>query len=138
MRRIGPGEFAAIILWLVLQFGGLLPSLPSIGLPWPSWFTPAGPRHLVIVRESADDTPDVARLLTNLREGAIAQQLAAAGHRVTILDDDDRDAAGQPVPVLEAYKPFTLPELLVLTQQDKLVRRLKLPDSATQVVEAAK
>lgn len=128
MRPIRPWQIAAWVAIAYLAFG------PEIALPAIPWLpSVGGPRHLVIVRESADDTPQIARTLTNLRQGTIAKQLADAGHKLTILDDDE---AG--VPVLEKFKPFTPPELLVLTLSgDKLVRRKRLPDSAAQVLEAA-
>jgi hypothetical protein len=95
-------------------------------------------KSVLVVHESGKDTPAVARVLTNLRDGDAATALSSRGLRVEIMDPDDKDANGQPVPLLEKFKPFAPPELLILAADDRLVKRSALPPTATEVVEAAK
>jgi hypothetical protein len=56
-----------------------------------------GPRTVVIVHESADQTPAQARLFTALRAGTVAQYIASKGHNLLILDDDSVDQGGRPI-----------------------------------------
>lgn len=51
--------------------------------------TPSGKRQVVIIYESADKTPALARLLTDTQAGAVAKYLQDRGHpSAKVLDDD--------------------------------------------------
>lgn len=98
----------------------------------------SGPKHLLVVHESADDTPEQARLLISLQDGPVAKQLADAGSTVTVLDKDATDADGKPLPLLEKFKPYTTPEVLILTKDERLLRRMKQPATAAEILGVAK
>lgn len=88
---------------------------------------------VLIVRETEDTTPELARAITSLRSGPSAEYLAGKGHRLQVLDDDATDAAGQPVKVLQPFAPFAVPELLLLAD-GTLIHRQALPATADEVI----
>lgn len=71
-----------------------------------------GPRTLLIVRETADVTPETARLVNALRNGEAAKYLNDNGHKLSILDDDLNS------PKSEAWRPLwagmKLPVLFII------------------------
>lgn len=126
-----PLILALIALWILL--GGKLPWNPLVP-PAPE----VGTRNVLIVRETEDTTPEQARLATALRTGAHAEYLKTKGHTLRILDDDAVNENGQPVAELAKYKPFTIPELLIIAPPDKLLHRGPLPATAEAVIETLK
>lgn len=98
---------AAVLVWN--------PALP-IGVP-----TILGPSEwdAVIVRESEADTPELGALVVSLRNGANADALKAANHKLTVLDDDDDRAA--------AYQPVSGVELLLVAKDGALLKRQPCP-----------
>lgn len=98
-----------------------------------------GPFHGIVVRESADDTPALSKLLVELRVGPQAERLAAGGHRVTIVDPQDEDGEGRPVRWLgivgEAISQTPLPALAVLDARERVIHAGPLPAEAAAVVE---
>lgn len=71
--------------------------------------TPApGKRHVVILHETEDQSPDEAILFNELRTGESAKTLKAAGHTLDILDDELRpDLTGVPLPAMYVTDPAT-------------------------------
>lgn len=96
-----------------------------------------GKRQAIIVRESETDTPEFGILANNLRNGVNAKYLSDKGHTLTIHDDDDVDASGQPVAILAANKPYSGVELLIF-DSGKLLSRAACPATASGVIEAIK
>jgi hypothetical protein len=97
-----------------------------------SIFAPAvdGPLRVVIVRESLDDTPAMARLITALRNGPAAEYLTTKGHALDVLDDD------HPSVVADWTEGVQLPAVAVLdgkTQQ--VLYREPLPATADELVK---
>lgn len=101
-------------------------------------FVPAGPKTVLIVRETEDTTPEQAIVATGLRAGAHADYLKSKGHSLLILDDDAVNEAGQPLPLLAKFKPYSVPELLIVSPPDRLIHREPLPASADAVMAAIK
>jgi hypothetical protein len=105
----------------------------------------SGKRRLLLVHESADDTPEVSRLIVSLRTGTSAAYLDSKGHKLSILDDDSVDAAGKPAADVEQWRPhfagMKLPALFVLDETGKtLLHKQEIPagSTAAQVVEIVK
>lgn len=104
--------------------------------------TPAGPRSLLLVRESAETTPALARLVASLRSGPSQQYLRANGHRLDILDDDEVGSDGKPSKTLESWRPhFTgmkLPVLIIFdSKTTAILHKESLGDSATDATVIA-
>lgn len=86
-------------------------------------FVTEGPRHVMIPHETADDTPAIANELAALRMGTHEAYLKSKGHTLDILDDDKLGPDGQPPALLNKFKPYALPEVLVIQPPDKLLAR---------------
>lgn len=98
-----------------------------------------GPRHVLIVREADDQTPELSELTVQLRRGAAADALKAAGHLLDIYDDDDKGGTGAPIPLLEKFKPWLgHGEMVILQPPDKLLYRGPIPATADAVVAKVK
>jgi hypothetical protein len=96
-----------------------------------------GKRHLLLVHETAEDTPEVARMIVGLRSGAAADYLKSKEHKLYILDDDSQAAAAWR-PHFEGMK---LPAIFILDETAKtLIHKQELPASTTaaQVVDIVK
>lgn len=93
------------------------PPVPPVPPPVPPTPVP-GQRAVLIIRETADGTPELSRLLVALRSGPQADYLRQKGHTLHILDDDSVDQNGRPSPIVEAWRPhiagMTLPLLIVI------------------------
>lgn len=109
------------LAWLLL--GGKLPSFD---------LSPGGPRNVLIVHESSDQTPDFAAMVRDLRTGPHADYLKSKGHSLLILDDELNQ------PALTPYRPFATPELLIVAPPSKLLSRSPLPATASEVMAAIK
>lgn len=93
-----------------------------------------GRRTVVIIRESENDNPALARMIVALRSGANDEYLKAEGHTLFIHDDDDVDENGQPAELVQALKPVhpELPALFILESSDgRPLHHRTLPDDAT-------
>lgn len=96
-----------------------------------------GKRHLVIIRETEDSTPDLALLLTDLRDGEHAAYLSSKGHKLDILDDD------LSAPIVANLRPqlagMTMPALFILdAATGAMVHKQTLPASAAEVINVVK
>lgn len=104
---------------------GVAPVPPTPPVPTP------GKRQVVIVRESADDTPAQARIFTALRSGAEAGYLKDKGHTLLIFDDDDANS------VVAKLKPLMVgPASMFVLDGQAVLAKLPLPADAPAVVAA--
>lgn len=98
-----PGE-AFQTRTVVLSTSGVVPPKPvPVVPPKPDVVVPEtkGTREMVILRESADQSAELARSLTALRVGVNAEYLKAKGHDLIVLDDDATLADGSPDPYVQ-------------------------------------
>jgi hypothetical protein len=80
----------------------------------------AGPRQLLIFRESADDTPLQKLTFSGLQFGIQSSYLKSKGHAFFLYDDDDKDSQGNPAAIVEQWRPhFTGMAYPVLVIVDK-------------------
>lgn len=95
---------------------------PQPPIPTPP---PVGQRAVLILRESAETTPALARLLTSLRAGTQAAYLKSKGHSLSILDDDAVDPTGKPSPAVESWRPhfagMKLPAVIIYDPATKSI-----------------
>lgn len=90
---------------------------------------PPGKRRLIILHETAEQTPEQASLFNELRTGAAAAELKAAGHTLDILDEELRpDLTATPPPSLYVFDATS----------NAVVRSLPLPTTAAAVLEAVR
>ena len=102
---------------------------------------PGGKKHIVILRESADDTADQARIWNQLRTGDAAEYLASKGHKLDIFDDDSIGPDGQPAKLVTELKPLatSLPFMFILDASDgRPLHSQAVPASASLVMEVIK
>lgn len=111
---------------LLLALGLLLWDGSGISLPWPIGLTP-GPRVAYIIRESDGDSPAFARMVTNLRDGAVAKAIDEGKHQVDVLDDDN-PAAAKWLPQIQGIQQ---PAIVVVAPPDKVLAKQPLPATAT-------
>lgn len=100
-----------------------------------------GKKHIVILRETLDDTPEQARAWNLLRTGENAAYIKSKGHRLEILDDDSVDQDGQPSKLVAELKPLatTLPFMFILEPSDgRPLHSQPAPATAAQVMEVIK
>lgn len=110
--------------------GGLLPSLPSIIAPQ------AQDLAIAYVRESSKTTPEVGRLITDIRDGDVKKYAVAQGHTIQVFDLDDKDEHGQPakgvVELREAVKGVELPAVVLLdSKSQRIIAAKPVPLTAT-------
>lgn len=67
---------------------------------------PAGSRNLLIIRESADDTPLQSLMFNGLQAGKQSIELKSKGHACFVLDDDAKGPDGQPSTLVESWRPY--------------------------------
>lgn len=121
---------AAVCFGIALAlFGGVL-SLPVVG--------PAavGACDIVIVRETADDTPAIGRLVVGLQSGEVAKYLESKGHELYLLDDDAKDAGDAKAAMLKSVEPaitgMTEPAFVMVDRSTKrIAHKESLPPEAT-------
>ena len=100
-----------------------------------------GPRMIIIIRETANSTPELRQAIIALRAGPHAKSLLDKGHTLAVLDDDAVGPDGKPAVVLEKWRPqfkdLRLPVLVVADAQGAVIIREALPDNVTaeQVME---
>lgn len=136
------------LLFFVLLSARQQPQPNPTPTPQPPNFV-LGERIVLIVQESGQQTTDTARMIYDLRDGPAAKYLAEKKHLLFVLDQDQKDANGQPLAVLTKLKPTLegkkLPVVVVgaKTTDGKLGAVLycgPLPEKATadNVVEIVK
>ena len=105
----------------------------SKGCDLPVFVPPApvvveGPRDVLIVHESAKDTPPFGRLASTLREGTVADYLKSKGHNLLIQDPDDGS------PIIKQWQAeitgATLP-IVIVSDKGKLISKDALAADAT-------
>ncbi len=120
-----------------------VPPGPGPQPPVPVPPSPAGPRALTIIRETADNTPAIARLVTALRNGPQSQYLASKSHRLYVFDDDSVGPDGKPSPGVEGWRSIwsglTLPVLVIYDPVTRnVISKETLPATADAVIESVK
>jgi len=106
------------------------------GWSWPVGVK-AGPRGLVILRESSKDTPAFRALKIQLQSGGHDAYRAEKGHKFLILDVDAKDSqTNQPVKVVEEWKAAigkTEYPALIITDlaSEKILDKRHLPEGST-------
>lgn len=86
---------------------------------------PAGARNLLIIRESANDTPLQSLMFNGLQAGKQSIELRAKGHACFVLDDDAKGPDGQSSPLVESWRPhFTGMAFPVLIIADKATGKI--------------
>lgn len=102
--------------------------------------TPAGPRQVLILRESADDTPAIGRLIVSLQGGKAHDYLKSKGHGCFVLDADAKDESGQPDANVARWKlvlaGVPMPIVAVLHTNGKLLgwKTIATTDTADNVL----
>lgn len=102
---------------------------------------PGSKRLVVIVRESEDDTPDMAFLFNALRTGPEAKWLKDNGYPTPrIHDDDDVDQNGNSIPLVEQLEKLGPEPGLFLLEPSTLavVHNQALPKTAAEVLDVVK
>lgn len=102
-----------------------------------------GKRQVVLLYESEDKSPEVARVLNGLRNGDSAKYLLANGHEFFILDASEKDENGQPSTVIKKFKEMAgnspLPVLIVQDlDSGELLDKKPLPSSDQAAIEIIK
>lgn len=97
-----------------------------------------GPRTVLIVHESNDQTPAFGEMVRDLRTGPHAAYLTSKSHKLLILDDETPGPDGQPSAILAPYRPYAVPELIIAKPDGALIKRQPLPANAGAVIEAIK
>lgn len=118
---------AALLMW-----GDLLPAVP-----W-AWPGGGGVDLFVVLHEAQNRDAAFSALATTLQDSATpqAQEIAAAGWQLLILDDDQLDGQKQPLPLLTKLGAFgtiddNRRELLAIRRPDTVVHRETLAPTAT-------
>jgi hypothetical protein len=101
--------------------------------------TPAGPRQIVVLHETAEVTPAQSQMFVALRSGANADYLASKGHKLLILDDDAKGVDGNPAPLVAKLNAESVPppSLFVLSGE-RVVFKGALPATAEDVLNVVK
>jgi hypothetical protein len=123
----------------------VVPPGPGPEPPAPPGPVESGKRLVVLIRETADDTPAVGQMLVGLRSGPSAAYLSSKSHTLDMLDIHSVGPDGKPASLIEMFRPeiagMTLPVLVVADAVTrKLISKQTLPPTATaaDVVEAVK
>lgn len=93
----------------------------------------AGKRTVVIIRESADDNPEIARMIQNLRTGENAAYFTQKGHRLHFLDDEQVDDEGEPLPIVRELlaQHSEMPAIFILREDGMPLHHETLSATAT-------
>lgn len=127
-----PAELAAELADIAQEFGGDPQPVPPEPDPEPE----TGPRVVLIVHETQDDTADFGRMAVQLRNGTEADWLNKQGHKLFIFDDDTLDLNGNKPEILAKYEAEVasvgLPALVIIDRKtEQAVKVLKLRPDAT-------
>ncbi len=110
-----------------------VPPEPDPAPPTPPTPNP-GKRKLVIVRESAQQSPELARVITALRAGAEAKYLKEHGHLLSVYDDDELSADWQAL-----ISGVTLPAVFYVDPvTNVLLDKSPVPAKASAVIDTLK
>ena len=120
MQPLEKTLWIALVALLLLRYGG--------GVVAP--VVPDGPLHAVVVYETLDTSPELARMLTALRTPPESDKIKAAGHRLDALDDE------HPTVKSEWLLGVTPPALVILNSAGGLVKASPLPTTVDGVLEA--
>lgn len=135
-RRFGIGLLVAGLVIGLVHFG-VVP-LPDGG----RIRTTGGPLAIAVVLESKDATPAVGLTIVGLRDGDNAKAIAAKGHTVDVIDDDETNAAGEPSERLKHWLPIVStaprPTLAITDQRGKVLAVEKLPATVTGVMDVVR
>lgn len=97
-----------------------------------------GACDIVIVRETADDTPEIGRLVVGLQSGDVAKYLESKGHELYLLDDDAKDANDSKAAMLKSIEPAILGlQEPVLVMVDRASKRILHKESLPKGVKAS-
>lgn len=113
-------------------------------MPPPGPTPTPGARLVLLIRETANSTPELRQAIIALRVGPHADYLKSRGHTLTVLDDDAVGPDGKPAPILEKWKPhyqnLNLPALILADGTGKVLAASPLSDKATadEVIDAIK
>lgn len=94
----------------------------------------AGPRTIILLRESAEDTPSMGRLINSLQAGKAREYLRSKGHSCFVLDDDAVNSAGQPSELVAKWKAFLdvpLPAVAILDDKQNVLFKISLAEGTT-------
>ena len=119
------------VCWVVIAGTPPGPVIPDPPKPDPLVIVPpipAGPRQVLILRESSEDTPTLARLFTSLQAGKLNAYLRSKGHSAFVLDDDDES---QKVKDWNKALGIKLPALAILDDKGAILYKTTLPDNAS-------
>jgi hypothetical protein len=120
--------------WLSMAAGGLMLLLGGGSLPSPFVpFVTDGPRHVVILHETEDNSTAKGLMIAGLRTGDNATYLASKKHRLDILDDPE-DERGQKLPLIEHLESLGVaePAMFILDgDDDPVLYSRTLPPAAT-------
>lgn len=140
------GKLAVAVAEKTLVVRGALP--PPNPTPGPGPTPTPGPvtngrKTAVILRETADQTPEMARMVVALRTGPTQSYLSSKGHQLLILDKDSKDENGQTPETLAKVQQATagkpLPQLVILDQATGAVQSVEpLGSNPDFVVELIK
>lgn len=103
----------------------------------------SGKKTAVILRETADQTPEMARMVVALRTGPTQSYLTSKGHQLLILDKDSKDENGQAPATLakvqQAIAGKPLPQLVILDQATGAVQYAEQlgsnPDTVVEIIK---
>lgn len=99
-------------------------------------FRPAvGACDIVMVRETADDTPATGRLVVGLQSGDVAAYFESKGHELYLLDDDAKDLNDAKAAMLKSVEPVIAglvePALVIVDRSTKrVVHKQSVPADA--------
>lgn len=132
---------------LPLGYGPVPPNPPVPPSPPPNPPDPpnppvvAGPRTILILHETGQQTPNHGILFNSLRSGPAASYLKEHKHRLFILDDDSVSSDGKPL--LEAWRKhlsdITIPALVVIDHASGAVLfKGAVPETADEILSTLK
>lgn len=94
-----------------------------------------GKRQVLIIRESTRDTAEFSRLLVAVRTGASRTYLESKGHKLYLLDDNDKDMNNNPTPLVEKWRPhyagMALPAVFILDDKGELLHKQGIDPKAS-------
>lgn len=104
---------------------------------------PPGPRGVVVIHETEDQTPATGRLIVKLRNGEAAAYFKDKEHSLLILDKDAKDKDGNPSPVVKEWLgqigDMPLPVLVIYEPKSRklLIKESLAKDATVDTILAA-
>jgi len=100
---------------------------------------PSGKQTIMVVHESESSTPWLGNLAVALNSGEAAKYIADGGHKYLFLDKDTVGYDDKPLPILERFKPYAVPELIIANETgESLILRKPCPQTAAEVIALSK